>query len=106
MPITASMSFHKGYKVKFLTQSFVSTDDTKGMYFLGLFVTLLISVITLAAKSLKKTLLKKKSPKSVITLIELIIKLGAGFNMLLLMTFNYGVVACVIVGSALGHILG
>lgn len=98
------MSFHEGYKVKFLLHSFASDDTHKGIYFLGLLFTFVLSFLVISARKLKIFILKTKRPKWLIVLVELAMKFGAGLEMLLLMTFNYGVVGTIIVGSSIGYI--
>lgn len=100
------MSFHTGFNVKFLFHSFASSDSSKGIYYLGLVFTIILSMLVIMSRSFKKSLLRSKSSHMAIAGVEMFIKFGAGLEMLLLMTFNYGVVTCIILGSSIGYLLG
>ena len=100
------MSFSTGYSVKFLLLSFASNKDKKWVYWLGLLFTLAVSMLLMLSRSLKKKLLVSKSPKWKVITLELLIKVFAAMEMLLLMTFNYGVVFTIVGGSAIGYALG
>ena len=100
------MSFSGGYRVKFLWLSFASTEDQKGKYWLGLLFTLAVSMLLMLSRSLKKKLLSSKSDKWKVVGLEMLVKTLAAMEMLLLMTFNYGVVFTIVGGSALGYALG
>lgn len=100
------MKFHWGYKVVFLLENLKSTSDKKALFFFGLFVSFLFGFISQYLKPLKKKLAKKKAPKSSIFLLEIGRYTLDCLCMLLLMTFNWNVVLCVIFGQILGFYLG
>ena len=100
------MSFSGGYSVKFLLLSFASNKDKKGVYWLGLLFTLAVSVLLMLSRSYKKKLLVDRGEKWKVVVLELLVKTFAAMEMLLLMTFNYGVVFTIVGGSALGYALG
>lgn len=100
------MQFHWGFKITFLLESLKSSTDKKPLFFFGLFISFLFGFIPQYLKLFKKKLMKKQVPKSSILILEGTRCFLDCLCMLLLMTFNWNVVLCVIAGQVLGFYFG
>lgn len=100
------MQLHWGYGVVFLLEGLKSGVDSKGLYFLGLLVSLVLGFLSQFCRQKKRSLAKGDVSKSTILILEVVKCIADCLNMLLLMTFNWGVILSIVLGQIAGFFSG